>query len=54
MKKVKFESGEVREVTSRYAEILLAKGLAVEVEEKEAEGPIETKEEKKVRRTKKA
>lgn len=55
MKKVKFESGEIRDVTSRHAEMLLAKGLAVEVEEvKEVKEPFETKEEKKKGRTKKA
>jgi hypothetical protein len=50
MEKVQFNDGEVRFVTSRHAMQLIAKGRAVLHKEEKKE--VETKEEKKVNKTK--
>lgn len=53
MEKVKFNNGEVRQVTSRYAGILLAKGEAELVKEvKEEKQELQDKAEKAVVKTK--
>jgi hypothetical protein len=52
MKRVQFRNGEVRDVTSRYAIMLMAKGEVVEYLAKEEKTEVQTKEEKIVPRTK--
>jgi len=59
MQLVKFKDGEVRQVTSRHAEILVKNGLAEVIlagesgaEVKEEKTQVETKEEKVVQKSK--